>query len=23
MTDLPEVLDQEFWNERYRSSHRL
>ncbi|MFM1724377.1 methyltransferase domain-containing protein [Rhodococcus sp. PAM 2766] len=23
MTDLPEVLDEEFWNERYRSSHRL
>lgn len=23
MTDLPEVLDKEFWDERYRSSHRL
>ncbi|WP_137723271.1 SAM-dependent methyltransferase [Prescottella subtropica] len=23
MTELPEILDREFWNERYRSSHRL
>lgn len=23
MTDLPEVLDEAFWNDRYRSSHRL
>lgn len=23
MTELPEVLDETFWNERYRSSHRL
>lgn len=23
MTDLPDVLDENFWNERYRSSHQL
>ncbi|WP_305093883.1 cyclopropane-fatty-acyl-phospholipid synthase family protein [Prescottella sp. R16] len=23
MTELPEILDENFWNDRYRSSHRL